>query len=71
MSGLLPTGHSQPRGAPAFVTLLANDLRRSRCPEGRLVGEMEGTVIRGNKQQPLAGIGRVDLPETLTSYLTG
>lgn len=51
------------------MTLWVNDIRRSRCLEGRLVGEMEGAVMRADEQQPLAGVGRVGLPEILTSCL--
>lgn len=35
------------------MTLLVDDNRRNKCLEGRLVGEMEGTVIRENKHQPV------------------
>ena len=35
------------------MTLLVNVIRRTRCLEGRLVGEKERTAIRENKQQPV------------------
>lgn len=35
------------------MALLVNVIRRTRCLEGRLVREKEGTAIRENKQQPV------------------
>lgn len=38
-----------PTGNTSFVTVLVYVIRRTGCLKGRLVGEMEGTIVRENK----------------------